>query len=139
LYKISVENPRPDGRIDCKQAICALVKHETYVAIGPHLISRMELMMLNPLKSLLAVATIMSATAAQAGGPVIIEEGNDAVVAAQPASKVGILPIIGLLVVAGLIACGGDDDDDDDRGGTTTTTTTTTATTKTQTTTDPKG
>jgi hypothetical protein len=84
----------------------------------------------------LAVATIISATSAEAGGPVIIEEGNDAVVADKPASKVGILPIIGLLVVACLVACGGDDDDDDDRGGTTTTTTTTD--TKTQTT-DPKG
>ena len=46
------------------------------------------------LKPVVVAATVLSATMAHAGGPVIIEEeGNDALIAAEPSSKIGILPI----------------------------------------------
>lgn len=64
------------------------------------------------LKPVLVAATILSASMVQAGGPVIIEEGNDEMIAEAPSSKIGILPIIGVLVLACLVACGGGDDDD---------------------------
>jgi hypothetical protein len=64
------------------------------------------------LKSALVAATVFSASVAQAGGPVIIEEGNGEEVAAKPASSIGILPVLGALVLVCLLACGGGDDDD---------------------------
>ena len=67
--------------------------------------------MLNTLKVALVAVTALSASTAYAGGPVIIEEGNDAQVSEQPASSVGILPVIGALVLICLLACGGDDDE----------------------------
>lgn len=63
------------------------------------------------LKPALVAVTILSASVAQAGGPVIVEEGNGEEVAAKPASSIGILPILGALVLVCLIACGGGDDD----------------------------
>lgn len=62
------------------------------------------------LKSALVAVTVLSASTAYAGGPVIIEEGKGEEVAARPASSVGILPVLGALVLICLIACGGDDD-----------------------------
>lgn len=63
-------------------------------------------------KSAMVAATVLSASMAHAGGPVIIEEeGNDALIAAEPGSKIGILPILGALVLVCLVACGGGDDD----------------------------
>jgi hypothetical protein len=68
--------------------------------------------MKNLVKSTLVAATLLSASMAYAGGPVIIEEGNgEEVVAAKPASSMGILPVLGALVLVCLIACGGGDDD----------------------------
>lgn len=67
--------------------------------------------MLNFLKAALVAATALSASMAQAGGPVLIEEGNDELIAEAPASRIGILPVIGALVLVCLIACGGGDDD----------------------------
>ena len=66
--------------------------------------------MMNFLKPVEVAATVLSATMAHAGGPVIIEEGQGEEIAAKPASSVGILPVIGALVLLCLVACGGDDD-----------------------------
>jgi hypothetical protein len=66
--------------------------------------------MLNTLKAALVAVTALSASMAHAGGPVIIEEGNDALIAENPGSRIGILPVIGALVLICLIACGGGDD-----------------------------
>jgi hypothetical protein len=67
--------------------------------------------MLRTLKAGLVAVTALSASMAQAGGPVIIEEGNDELIAETPSSRIGILPVIGALVLVCLIACGGGDDD----------------------------
>lgn len=66
--------------------------------------------MMNFLKPVVVAATVLSATMAQAGGPVIIEEGQGEQVAEKPTSSVGILPVIGALVLLCLVVCGGDDD-----------------------------
>ena len=66
--------------------------------------------MMNFLKPVVVAATVLSATMAHAGGPVIIEEGQGEQVAAKPASSVGILPVLGALVLLCLVACGGSDD-----------------------------
>lgn len=68
--------------------------------------------------SALMAATVLSASVAHAGGPVIIEEGNNELITDKPASTIGILPVLGALVLICLIACGGGDDDP---AGTTTT------------------
>jgi hypothetical protein len=57
------------------------------------------------LKSALVAALVLSASAAQAGGPVLIEEGNDEVIEEGPVRSAGILPVLGLLVLACLVAC----------------------------------
>ena len=67
--------------------------------------------MKNLVKSALVAATVLSASMAHAGGPVIIEEGNGEEVAAKPASSIGILPVLGALVLICLIACGNGGDD----------------------------
>jgi hypothetical protein len=66
--------------------------------------------MMNFLKPVVVAATVLSATMAHAGGPVIIEEGQGEQVAAKPTSSVGILPVLGALVLLCLVACGGGDD-----------------------------
>lgn len=68
--------------------------------------------MMKFVKAALVATTVLGSTMAQAGGPVIIEEGNDALITEKPASSVGILPIMGALVLVCLLACGGDDDDE---------------------------
>jgi hypothetical protein len=68
--------------------------------------------MMDFLKPVVVAVTVLSATMAHAGGPVIIEEGQgDAVIAEKPASSIGILPVLGALVLLCLVACGGGDDD----------------------------
>jgi hypothetical protein len=59
------------------------------------------------LKPAVVAAAALSATFAYAGGPVIIEEGNDELIEAAPSRSGVILPVIGLLVLACLVACGG--------------------------------
>ena len=66
--------------------------------------------MMNFLKPVVVAATVLSATMAHAGGPVIIEEGQGEQVAAKPTSSAGILPVLGALVLLCLVACGGGDD-----------------------------
>ena len=58
-------------------------------------------------KAGLVAATILSASMAQAGGPVLIEEGNNELIEEAPARQIGILPVLGFLVLAGLLAGGG--------------------------------
>ena len=53
--------------------------------------------MMNFLKPVMVAVTVLSATMAQVGGPVIIEEGQGEVVAEKPASSMGILPVLGAL------------------------------------------
>ncbi len=67
--------------------------------------------MMNFLKPVVVAATVLSATMAHAGGPVIIEEGQGEEIAEAPASSAGILPVIGALVLVCLLVCGSDDDD----------------------------
>ena len=66
------------------------------------------------LRSFVVAVTVLASSAAFAGGPVIIEEGNDELIVEKPRSA-GIFPIIGILVLACLVACGGGDDDEDDK------------------------
>ena len=58
------------------------------------------------LKVSLVAAMLMTAVAVEAGGPVIIEEGNDELIEAGTVRSGGILPLIGVLVLACLVACG---------------------------------
>jgi hypothetical protein len=62
------------------------------------------------LRSAVIAATILASGASYAGGPVILEEGNDELIVEKPARSAGILPIIGILVLACLVACGGGSD-----------------------------
>jgi ABC-type siderophore export system fused ATPase/permease subunit len=57
------------------------------------------------LKSAL-VAVLLSATVANAGGPVLIEEGNNELIEENSVRSAGILPVLGLLVLVCLVACG---------------------------------
>lgn len=67
--------------------------------------------MLKSLKCVVVAVAVLSASTAYAGGPVILEEGNDELIAEAPGSRIGILPVIGALVLVCLLACGGGDDD----------------------------
>jgi hypothetical protein len=62
------------------------------------------------LKSAVLALTVFGASVAHAGGPVIIEEGNNEVVEEKAVRSAGILPILGVLVLVCLVACGGGDD-----------------------------
>jgi hypothetical protein len=62
------------------------------------------------LKSAVLAVAVLGASVAHAGGPVIIEEGNNEVIEEQTVRSVGILPILGALVLVCLVACGGGDD-----------------------------
>jgi hypothetical protein len=69
--------------------------------------------MKNLIKSFVAGAVTLSASAAFAGGPVVIEEeGQPEVVAEKPASSVGILPLLLIPIILCVALCGGDDDED---------------------------
>ncbi len=67
--------------------------------------------MFKVLKAGLVAVTALTASTAYAGGPVLIEEGNNELITEAPSSRVGILPVIGALVLVCLLACGGGDDD----------------------------
>jgi hypothetical protein len=59
--------------------------------------------------SVLSASLALSASVAYAGGPVVVVEEPE-VVAEQPASSVGILPLILIGVVLCVALCGGDDE-----------------------------
>ena len=60
-------------------------------------------------------AILLGATAANAGGPVIIEDEME-VVAEKPASSVGILPLLLIPIILCVALCGGGDDELQDNG-----------------------
>jgi hypothetical protein len=63
------------------------------------------------LKSAVLAATVLGASVAHAGGPVLIEEeGQPEVIAESPRSGWIVPVVIGLVLVCA-IACGGGDDD----------------------------
>jgi hypothetical protein len=66
------------------------------------------------MKKLIAsvMALTLGASAATAGGPVVVVEEPE-VVAEQPASSVGILPLLLVGIVLCVALCGGDDDDNE--------------------------
>jgi hypothetical protein len=58
------------------------------------------------------MALTLGASAAMAGGPVVIaEEGQPEVVAEKPASSVGILPLLLIPIILCVALCGGDDEE----------------------------
>jgi hypothetical protein len=58
------------------------------------------------------LALTVGASAAYAGGPVVIaEEGQPEVIAEKPASSVGILPLLLIPIILCVALCGGDDDE----------------------------
>jgi hypothetical protein len=63
--------------------------------------------MVEVLKPALLAALLLSAPMAHAGGPVLIEEGNDELIEEQPVNSAGILPVLGILLVVGLLAGSG--------------------------------
>jgi hypothetical protein len=62
------------------------------------------------LKSAVLAALVFNGSMAFAGGPVIIEEGNDELIEENPVNSAGILPVLGAILLIGLLASGGDDD-----------------------------
>ena len=59
-----------------------------------------------------ALAVSLTASAAFAGGPVMIqEEGQPEVIAEKPASSIGILPLLLIPVILCLALCGNDDEE----------------------------
>lgn len=56
------------------------------------------------------MALTLGASAAMAGGPIVIEEEME-VIAEKPASSVGILPLLLIPIILCVALCGGDDDD----------------------------
>jgi hypothetical protein len=63
------------------------------------------------LKSAVLALAVFGASVAHAGGPVIIEEGNNEVIEEKTVRSAGILPVLGMLVLVCLVACGGGGDD----------------------------
>jgi hypothetical protein len=70
-------------------------------------------MMMEFLKAALVASVMLSATMAQAGGPVLIEEGNDELIEEGPVRSAGILPVLGILLLVGLAASAGGGGDGD--------------------------
>lgn len=65
------------------------------------------------MKKLIAqvLALTVGASAAFAGGPVVIaEEGQPEVIAEKPASSIGILPLLLIPIILCVALCGGSDD-----------------------------
>lgn len=58
----------------------------------------------------MTLAASVMASAAFAGGPVIIDD--DVVIAEKPASSVGILPLLLIPIILCVALCGSDDDED---------------------------
>jgi hypothetical protein len=111
----TVEKLFPPSPIDCPQeypALRAVRDCDRIVAIVPRRPVRGEDMKV--VLKLALVAALLSATVANAGGPVLIEEGNNELieegnnelVEGKSVRSAGILPVLGLLVLACLVACG---------------------------------
>lgn len=62
-----------------------------------------------------ALVAMVAVSAAHAGGPVIIEEGQPEVIAEKPASSVGLLPLLLIPIVLCIALCGGGDDSGEER------------------------
>lgn len=60
----------------------------------------------------MALAVTLFGSAAFAGGPVVIMEDEVPIVAEQPASSAGILPLLLIPIILCVALCGGDDEDD---------------------------
>ena len=68
------------------------------------------------MKKLIASVLALSfgASAALAGGPVVIvEEGQPEVIAEKPASSIGILPLLLIPIILCVALCGGNDDNNE--------------------------
>lgn len=59
----------------------------------------------------LAASFALATCAANAGGPVILEEGAPEVIVDRPASTVGLLPLLLIPIILCVALCGGDDED----------------------------
>ncbi len=57
------------------------------------------------------VSSVLTASTAFAGGPVIVEEEME-VVAEKPASSVGLLPLLLIPIILCVALCGNDDEED---------------------------
>ncbi len=66
--------------------------------------------MRNILTSAVLAVVVLSVSVAHAGGPVIIEEGNNEAIEAKTVRSGGILPVLGALVLVCLVVCGGGND-----------------------------
>ena len=67
--------------------------------------------MRNFLTSAVLAVAVLGGSVAQAGGPVLIEEGNNEAIEANTVRSGGILPVLGALVLVCLLVCGGGGDD----------------------------
>lgn len=59
----------------------------------------------------LALMAALVASSVQAGGPVVVVEDTEPVVAEKPASSVGVLPWLAVPLILCIVMCGPDDDD----------------------------
>lgn len=106
-FENPVEKLFPPDPIDCRRDCPALRAGSDYdrivaiVSPAPALGEDMK----EVLKSAL-VAVLLSATVANAGGPVLIEEGNNELIEEKSVNSAGILPVLGILVLVCLVACG---------------------------------
>jgi hypothetical protein len=100
--------------IDCLRGSGALLDCGVIAAANPARAANEERDMKKTLKAAVVAVAALSASVAHAGGPVLIEEGNDELIAEAPTSRIGILPVIGALILVCIIACGGGDDDTPD-------------------------
>ena len=57
------------------------------------------------------MALTLGASAAMAGGPIVIEEEMEVIVE-KPASSVGLLPLLLIPIILCVALCGGDDDNE---------------------------
>lgn len=58
----------------------------------------------------LALAAVLSASAAQAGGPVVVVEDAAPTVEEKPASSAGVLPWLAVPLLLCIVMCGEDED-----------------------------
>jgi hypothetical protein len=105
--QIPVENLHPPRAIDCCVALAAISRTNGVVTIQRAIRKQGGNLMVEVLKPGLLAALMLSAPMAHAGGPVIIEEGNDELIEEQTGNAAGILPVLGILLIVGLLASSG--------------------------------